>query len=387
MSKNRFHIYFYVTMRRLIVPYFKYIAQHEFKPYKPANDPTLILTNHNTNWDFFYFGLTFPRQMYFVASEHIYRLGPVSKVIKFLVDPIPRKKGASSGDTTRMIKERLDKGHNVCMMAEGNRSFNGETGFISPRTAALVKDCGKGLVTYRLHGGYFINPRWGSETRKGKTRGEVVREYSPAEIDAMTNDELNEHIREDLYVNAYADQEKAMIRYKCKHPAEHLETALFLCPDCGSFSTLHSRDDKFFCEKCGLTLRFNEYGYFEGEKVPFKTVLEWDKWQREYLKNHLPTVTDNDTVLFSDEGVHLAEVLPGKGTKPIADGKMSLTRDRLIVEGETVMLQDIQKMSVTLRDTLMFTAAGRYCQIKSDRPYSALKYHMATHMLQGKEFK
>ena len=89
----------------------------------PKTSPMLVLTNHNTNWDFLYFGASFSKHMYYVASEHIFRSGFVSKAIKFLVSPVARKKGASSAETVSEIKSRLSRGYNVCMMADGNRSF------------------------------------------------------------------------------------------------------------------------------------------------------------------------------------------------------------------------------------------------------------------------
>lgn len=384
------HKAFYKTMRCLIKPYFATVGQYEWEVYEPKSENYLLLTNHNTNWDFFLFGLCFKPHMYFVASEHILRLGFTSRIIKFLADPIPRKKGASGAETVALIKERLNKGFNVCMMADGNRSFSGETGFISPNTAKLVKDSGAGLITFRLHGGYFVNPRWSTETRRGKITGEVVNEYTVDELKSMSEEEVYGAICRDLYVNAYEDQEKMHGKYRCKHPAEHLETALFVCPECRSFSTLQSKDDRFFCTHCGMELKFNDYGYFEGvgAKTPaFDTVLAWDKWQQKYLRAYFPTVEDKDTPLFSDDGLRLAIVKPGVGTETVAEGRLTMYKDRMEIGGRVIMLSDIEKISITLVDTMLFTAAGQYYEIKGSKPYSALKYLISSRLLVGKEYK
>lgn len=385
-----FHCIFYQFMRLLITPYF-YLNGYRWKKHKQRSKTCLILTNHNTNWDFFLFGLCLHRHMYFVASEHIYRLGFVSKIIKFLGAPISRKKGASGDETVEKINEQLRKGHNVCMMAEGNRSFSGETGWISPRNAKIAKESGAGLITVTVHGGYFVNPRWASEKRKGPTRGTVVREYTPEELAAMTEEEVTEAIRRDLYVNAYDDPAMEPAAYTCSHPAEHLETALFLCPVCGSTSGLASEGARFFCRDCGLSLRFTPEGRFAADRgePPFTTVLDWDRWQQGTLRARTEGAEDLQEPLFRDTEIRLGRVLPGRGTEPAAAGTLALYRDRLEVSGDCTLsfpVSRIEKISVALTDTMLFTADGCYYEIKCVRPFAAVKYLMAVRFLQKKEY-
>ena len=66
--------------------------------------PTLIISNHVTNFDPILVALSFPgRRFHFVASEHLFRMGFVSKLLTYLFDPIPRRKGVSGGDTAMAI--------------------------------------------------------------------------------------------------------------------------------------------------------------------------------------------------------------------------------------------------------------------------------------------
>ena len=53
------------------------------------NEPALILSNHNGALDPFFLALSFKSPVYFLASDHIFRLGFISKVIEYLVRPIP----------------------------------------------------------------------------------------------------------------------------------------------------------------------------------------------------------------------------------------------------------------------------------------------------------
>ena len=101
--------------------------------------PCLIVSNHVTNWDPILVGLSFPNKpTYFVASEHIFRWGFLSKVICWLLDPIPRLKGTTAADTVLTVMRRLRKGANVCIFAEGNRSWDGVTGDILPSTGIAL---------------------------------------------------------------------------------------------------------------------------------------------------------------------------------------------------------------------------------------------------------
>jgi 1-acyl-sn-glycerol-3-phosphate acyltransferase len=102
--------------------------------------------NHTTVWDQFLIGVSFPKFMYYVASEHLMRLGFASTLIKALADPIPRKKGADSAATVRRIIQELKRGVNVCIAVEGNCTFNGETGWISDTAGKLAKLSGADLA-------------------------------------------------------------------------------------------------------------------------------------------------------------------------------------------------------------------------------------------------
>lgn len=391
---NRFHRGFYAFMRTVIKPYFR-LTGYRWERYDPKSENYLVLTNHNTNWDFFLFGLVLKKHMYFVASEHIFRKGFTSKLIRFLSDPIPRRKGAAGDETVQMILSRLKAGENVCMMAEGNRSFSGETSFIPRKTAALVKESGVGLVTLTVHGCYFINPRWSKEKRKGPSWGSVVNEYTAEQLASMSEDEIYEAIKSDLWVDAYADQREKMARYRCKRPAEKLESALFMCPECGSMSDMRSSGDKFSCTSCGYSVIYNEYGFFEpaeaGGDLHYDTVAAWYHAQIDGMKAELPLATDRDQILFSDDQINLSKVIPGQGTELITSGRMIMYNDRLTFRnGEEcveITLEDISKISITQTDVMLFTAKDVYYEVRPEvGTFSALKYLIASRLLIGKEY-
>ena len=382
-------------MRFIIRPYF-YLTGYRYNAYIPKSKNYLVLTNHNTNWDFFLAGLVIKRRhMYFVGSAHILQLPIVGPIIHFLSGLIPRRKGSSSDETVSLILQRLKEGENVCMMAEGNRSFDGKTCFISPKTAQLAKDAEVGLITLAIHGGYFVSPRWAMKRRHGPYYGKVVAEYSPEQIKEMCVDELYEHIKSDLYVNAYEDQKDLNASYKSSAAAEALEIALFACPVCGRFSSMHSKGDVFSCSCCNTAVRLNTRGYFEpiagSDRVPeFSTILDWSSWQKDYLRKYLQSHTeDPDTPIFQDSGLTLSQTDGGNKPGESVKGALILFPDRFVFSGEgkeiSVNLKRIKKISILLKNTLLFSTDDRYYQIKGKK-YSALKYLIAQRFLVGKEY-
>ena len=406
----------------MITPYFYFVKNYRWKVYTPKSKNYLVLTNHNTNYDFFLFGMSFRKHMYYVASEAILRAGFGGKCVKALADPIPRKKGANGKEAAIKITERLKAGFNVCMMVEGNRSFSGKTGWISDTNGTLVKESGAGLITYVVHGGYFVNPRWSKHQRSGRMWGEVVHEYTPEEIAGMTDKEVTEIIRRDVYLNAYEDQKQFNYPYKNKALAENLETALFFCPECKKASSLRSKGDHLFCENCGMDLILDKYGYFrssDGKPVPFDTIADWSDWETGYLKEYLSKFqnTDNevrddpdegsendpgeksgnsseeksDRKIFSDEGISLFEVMPDKSSRFLVKGEMILYPDRFVFKNEDTVFEygvsKIRYFSIFVSDRIMFTDEDRYYETRSDKPFSALKYLISWRYLNGKEYK
>lgn len=334
--------------------------------------PFLVLCNHVTDWDPMLLCCAFPEYMSFVASEHIFRWRFVGKLIVWLMAPIARLKGTTAGDTAMTMLRRLRKGVSVAMFAEGNRSFNGLTNPILPATGKLARSSGVTLVTYRLDGGYFSSPRWSANLRRGKMTGRVVNVYSPETLKAMKADEVNDAIRRDLAVDAYAVQREQMIPFRGKALAEHLETVLCRCPRCGALGTLKSAGDMLRCG-CGFAVRYNEYGFFEGEDAPFDNVTDWDAAQTAELFALADAAGDGP--IFSDGGMVLKEVhLDTHSDTLLGSGAMTLFADRLECCGQVFPLSDLTGFSLVRAQTVDLTCAGRNYEITSPEVRCTRKY-------------
>ena len=357
----------------------------EYETIDAGHSPYIVISNHLTNLDPLLIGLSFKKSMYYVASDHVLRSGLKSKILNFLMSPIARAKTAQETQTVITIFRRLKEKCNICIFAEGTTSFDGETGEVQRTIGKLVKRAAVALVTYRFTGSYFTYPRWARFIHRGKMQGRLVQIYSPEKIASMTEDEIHAAIIKDIYVNAYAEQEKAPVEFRGKNPAEYLETVLYCCPKCGQFSTLKSRDDMLFC-KCGFQVRYNEFGYFETpgkkEPPPFASILEWAKWQRQEvnaLAGKMESL-DSNTPVFTDEDQRLFQITRASHNTLAAKGKLVLFKDRLSVIEESggaveFPLKTIADIGVITMMTIIFsTNENKIYEIHSKHPRSALKY-------------
>jgi 1-acyl-sn-glycerol-3-phosphate acyltransferase len=382
MKGLAWHRFVFRVLQIVMGPFLKRKLNYSYEKVKPSSRPYVILANHNTDYDPLLIGLAFPDHMYYVASEHIFRWGFVSKLINFLVAPIPRVKGTTEINTVMNIFKRLKAGANVCMFAEGNRSFSGETGEIPVSTGKLIKKSGVALITFRLDGGYFTSPRWSKTIRRGMMKGRKVKEYSVEELKNMTWEEINTAIKNDLYVDAYEEQKKNPIEYKGKKLAEDLETALYLCPKCSGIATLKSEDDRLFCS-CGMDLKYDSYGYFSSnnnEMPPFETVLEWCRFQDRNLREDIERIRKlpSDKLIYSDKDQTLWKADWGKNNL-IGKGSLLLYNDRLVFDcvdkKYTFELKNILDLGIIGQRVIAFATNDRQAyEIKSEHPRSALKY-------------
>ena len=363
---------------KLIRPLAKILLKIKFNYSAPLYDPEgpfIVLCNHVTDWDPIFVGAAFKNQMYFVTSEHLLRLGFVSKLITWLQAPIARQKGGSAAGAVKAMLRTMKEGHNIGLFPEGNRTWDGVTRDFPASTGKLVRSCGGTLVTFRLSGGYFSSPRWaGVSTRKGRMRGRVIGTYFPGELKTMSAEEINAIIRRDLYEDAYEEQRKRPVPFRGKRLAEHLETLLFICPKCGVMHRLVSENDRFSCESCGMETRYSVSGFFSGGKLPFDNVRDWNRWQEERIRKLCQNAGCEP--IFSDSDFQLRRVDSARGSEYIGSGSMLLYKDHLeLPTGISLPVEEITGMSLRgASDLYIGTANGSSFELHSDKVRCTAKY-------------
>lgn len=342
-------------------------AEQEKRPY-------LILYNHQTAFDQFFVGMAFKGPLYYLASEDIFSNGFSSKLIEYLVAPIPIKKQTTDIRAILNCMRVSKEGGSIAIAPEGNRTYSGRTEYMSPAIASLARKLGVPVALFRIEGGYGVHPRWADDVRKGKMRAYVSRVISPEEYADMTDNELFAEIKSGLYVNeAVADAE-----FKHKRLAEYLERAIYVCPECG-LSEFESKGDIITCKKCSRQVRYLPTKELEGVgfDFPFRFVLEWYDYQASFM-NSLDVLGYTDSPIYSDV-VDLYTVIPNKKKEPLAMGaSVELYGDRLVLKYDTdeilCSFSETDAVTVLGRNKLNIYHGGKIYQIKPGKRFCALKY-------------
>ena len=330
--------------------------------------PYLILFNHQTAFDQFFPGMAFRGPIYYVASEDIFTKGLVSKLIKFLVAPIPIKK--QSADITAVMNciRVAKEGGTIALAPEGNRTFGGTTGYMNDAIVPLAKKMGLPIALFRIEGGYGVHPRWSDRVRRGGMRGYVSRVIEPEEYSAMTNDELYAAIKDGLYVV----EGRGGKAYPGEHSAEYIERALYTCHACG-MTELYSEGRTVTCKKCGRTVTVNDDMTLTGDRLPYGSVGEWYDWQCNYVNSIDPR--DMGTSPLHTGVCRLSEVIPYKKKELIGEGlTLSLYSDRIVAGDLTFDFESTSVVTVLGRNKLNIYYGGKVYQVKSDKRFSALRY-------------
>ena len=244
--------------------------------------PCLLVSNHVSAWDPLLVAMSLRhKQLYFVASEHLFRMGAVSRALEYLVAPIPRRKASSGFETVKICLQRLKDGQSVCLFAEGEQCWDGRSRPVFPATGKLVKRSGASLVTYRLEGAYLSLPRWGRGIRRGRVRGGVVNVYSPEALRGMTPEQINAAIDRDIFEDAWQRQKQSPVRYRGKRNSRGSGAGALSLP-CLPADGRADREGRQALLCLRLALALHGIGFFDPPE-PFADLADWEDWQREAL--------------------------------------------------------------------------------------------------------
>ena len=341
--------------------------------------PCLIIANHVTNWDPLLLAMSFPETpIRFVASEHIFRHGLVSKLLDWLVAPIPRKKAASGADTVMTVLRALKAGDTVCIFAEGDAAWDGVTHPVFPATGKLARMAGVPLLTYRLEGGYLSMPRWSGKLRRGRVRGHQIGFYPPEELKKQKGPEITAMIDRDLYEDAFARQREEHVPYRAQKRAEGIERGFFICPKCGELGKTLGVGNTVLCA-CGMKLYYTEEGFFDPPE-PVETLAEWESVQREALRKLCESAQD---ALFSDPDMRLREIGAGHRQKTLGRGTLTMLPDAMTLAGQRFSLSDIDSMAMVKAYILLFSSGERYYEIRTGSDRCLRKYLMTWQIIKN----
>ena len=330
----------------------------------------LVLANHQTGFDQFFPSLAFKQHLYYVASEDIFSMGWVSRLIQWIAAPIPIKKQVTDIRAVMNCMRVSKEGGSIAIFPEGNRTFSGETGAINPAIGGLAKKLGLPIAFFKIEGGYGIQPRWSDVRRKGKMRAYVSSVLEPEEYKTWSNDELYQYIRKALYQNE-ANSEAS---YFHKKSAEYLERVLYVCPQCG-ITHFESNGDTVKCTSCGRTAKYLPNLEFSGD-FPFRYMLDWYNYQQDYV-NALDTLRLTGTPIIRDSCSLYQVALYSKKQCLAEHVELALYGDRIEMTGgftKTFRFDELDTITILGKNKLDIYHEDMVYQIQSDKRFNALKY-------------
>ena len=359
----------------IVRPYVHFKYGIKIEKYKEQEKrPYLILLNHQTPFDQFFVGMTLRGVVYYMATEDIFSNGWISKVIKYLVAPIPIKKQTTDIRAVLNCLKVAKEGGSIAIAPEGNRTYSGRTEYMNPSIVALARKLGMPILLYRIEGGYGSEPRWSDVVRKGNIRVYCARAVQPEEYANMTDDELFAVIRDTLYV----DEAREDFEYKHSKLAEYLERAIYYCPFCG-LSEFESHDDIIKCKKCGREIRYLPNKKLEGVgfDFPHEYVADWYDAQKDFM-NSLDVTTYGPNAIYTDSA-KISEVLVYDRKVPLCkDTEITLCGNRITARGEGIDLEfpfdETTAVTVLGKNKANIYHGGKIYQLKGGKRFNALKY-------------
>ena len=358
-------------LRPFLEPYVRWKYQITATPFPQQGDrPYLILFNHQTGFDQFFPFLIFKRPLYYVASEDIFSMGWISRVIQWAVAPISIKKQTTDLQAVKNCIRIAREGGTICIAPEGHRTYHGKTVYMKPSIASLAKKLGLPLALMRIEGGYGVQPRWSNVVRKGKMHCYVHRVLEPEEYDQLTNTQLAELIEKELYV----DEAKVTGQFHHQKNAEFLERVVYVCPWCG-LSTFESRGDIIRCTCCNRTIRHLPTKELQGVdcEFPHKFVAQWYEWQNDFI-NQTDLLKYTQQPVYT-ETARFSRVHAAKYKELLTkQAKVCLYGDRITVDQRVFHFDQISAVTVLGKNKLNIYEDKEFFQLKGDNRFNALKY-------------
>ncbi len=334
--------------------------------------PILLLCNHTTEFDPMFVGLATRNPVRFVASEHIMRKGFGTWFLQTFFAPIIHRKGKDGAKSAMHMLRCLKDGESVMMFPEGNRTFNGVTMEIPEATGKLAKRSGATLVTYRLEGGFFMQPRFSVKRRKGYVKGHLVNILGPEVLAAMTVFEITDAIRRDLHEDAYATNQKVNASFTGKNLAEGIESTLYYCPECHAFGSLKGVRNQLQCT-CGKMVTYDKKGRLVGGRQ-LETLYEWDELQKKALREYV-LESSTEKIIFSDT-VIVREISEQHQAGEAKEGLLKVSQESLFLDEKEYAWSEVKGLSIYSRNniSLFLGDSYRHLDIRGNVSFNALKY-------------
>ena len=247
--------------------------------------PYMVLSNHMYFIDFELAAMvTTPHRVNNVVNlDGYYRKAWLME----LIGAIGTRKFTNDIHLVKSIYKVLRRGDVLCMYPEARYSPCGITSYMPDSVGALVKRARVPVVTIVHHGNHLQSPFWNfRKPRKVPLHTIATKTLTPEDIEKMSIEEINAHLRQALSYDDYQYQKDNGILITEPDRAEGMHKILYQCPHCMAESKMSSKGAEIFCTECGKRWTLKEDGELEANdgNTEFVRVPDWFLWQREQVK-------------------------------------------------------------------------------------------------------
>ncbi len=255
---------------------------------KKLSAPYLLISNHVGRYDPFIIGTILKKTPNFVSSDAVLRDRVIGTVFK-LLGAMPKRKGTRDTYIIREMRKVIDAGGSIGLFPEGARTWSGTSLDIDPSVVKLMRLLQVPVITAKMKGAYWYDPRWAVRVRRSGFDIEYTLLYTPEQIKKLSDEELYQgvltHVQHDDI--AWQEQHKRIIHSDKR--AENIELILFACPICNSFEGFTSTKNSFSCKQCATHVDVDEFGFFSSnnQNLPYTNTRDWMKWQNVAFVQHV----------------------------------------------------------------------------------------------------
>ena len=254
---------------------------------RPGEDggPFVLISNHASRNDYLFTApAALPRKLNYVVGYNEFMRFPIGLLLR-MMQVIPKKNFTPDLYTVKEIYKVIRAGGAICIMPEGMSSITGMAQPVIPGGAKLIKKLGVNVYYTKISGGYLTYTKHCLDERKGRCEVTVDKMFSPEELRALSEEEIEDRMNRLLAHDDYIWNREAMVRFRGKgQMAKQLDTLLYLCPRCGARYQMECAGNEMRCTACGNTVRLDEYYRLSpaGEKdVCPSLVTDWTIMERE----------------------------------------------------------------------------------------------------------
>lgn len=290
---------------------------------KEVSSPFILLSNHICNIDFLITAIAaYPYKLNIVTGSIYFRM----KMLRWLLELmgcIPKEQFVRDFKIIKDVYKVKKRGGNVAIFPAGQSSFTGESTYIDPSIAKLVKKMNIPVIGVVINGAHIAFPKWNMIfLRKSRIEVKISPILMPKEMQNMSYEEIYNKIVDSIYFDDYEWQKKNMIASSNgPRSPKGIERVLFRCPNCKAEFNMETEGNELFCTECGNAALMDEYGLLKPQSenyIVFDTPTKWNRWQYEEYEKEV-----NDDFIYAEVAT-LKEINPNGREKEVGEGIVTL---------------------------------------------------------------